>query len=185
MRIAIYLLFNVLASPAWANDLLWERLRTEPNLVVLMRHAQPAGGHPLTWDESGNCKGESMLTEAGKAHAKRIGEEFAKRGLKPAVISSPMCRCRDTARLAFGDSVITDAALREIATADAERANEFERKAQALIVSYLGSSPVVFVSHRPNIDLLSLELISDGELLVGRATAKGEINVLGKIAVQP
>lgn len=126
-----------------------------------------------------------MLTEAGKAHAIKIGEGFAKRGLKPAVISSPMCRCRDTARLAFGDSVITDAALREIATADAERANEFERKAQALIVSHLGSAPVVFVSHRPNIDLLTLELISEGELLVGRANAKGEINVLGKIAVQP
>lgn len=185
MRAAIFLLLSVLISQATASDLLWEKLRTEQNLVVLMRHAQPAGGHPLTWDESGNCKGESMLTAAGKAHARKIGEEFAKHGLKPTVISSPMCRCLDTARLAFGDAVITDVALREIATADAERANAFERKAQSLIVTYRGSSPVVFVNHRPNIDLLSLELIAEGELLVTRANAKGEVDVLGKITVQP
>ena len=185
MRVAIFLLLNVLVSQTSANDSLWDKLRTEPNLVVLMRHAQPAGGHPLTWDESGNCKGESMLTAAGKAHARKIGEAFAKHGLKPTVISSPMCRCRDTARIAFGDTLITDAGLREIATADAQRANDFERKAQSLIITHRGSSPVVFVSHRPNIDLLSLELISEGELLVGRANAKGEIDVLGKITVQP
>lgn len=185
MRSAALLLLGLLAMPVSANDLLWEKLRTEENLVVLMRHTQPAGGNPLTWDESGACKGESMLTAAGKAHARKIGDEFAKHGLKPTVMSSPMCRCRDTARIAFGDAVVTDAALREIATADAERANGFERKAQSLILSHRGLSPVVFVSHRPNIDLLSLELISEGELLVGRANAKGELDVLGKIAVQP
>jgi phosphohistidine phosphatase SixA len=184
MRIATFLLLSVLAMQAWANDLLWEKLRTEANLVVLMRHTQPAGGNPLTWDESGNCKGESMLTAAGKAHAQRVGEEFAKRGIKPTVISSPMCRCRDTARIAFGDAVVTDAALREIASGDSERANAFERKAQSLIGSHRGPSPVVFVSHRPNIDLLTLELIGEGELLVGRANAKGEVEVLGKMEVQ-
>ena len=53
------------------------------NLVVLMRHTQPAGGNPLTWDASGTCQGESMLTAEGKAHARKIGEEFAKHGIKP------------------------------------------------------------------------------------------------------
>lgn len=185
MRIAMFLLLNVLALHVWANDSLWEKLRTEANLVVLMRHTQPAGGNPLTWDESGNCKGESMLTAEGKAHARKIGEAFAKHGIKPTVISSPMCRCRETARIAFGEAFVTDAALREIASADPERTNAFERKVQSLIASRRGSSPVVFVSHRPNIELLSLELIGEGELLVGRANVKGELDVLGKIEVQP
>ena len=185
MRIAIFLLVNVLAMHVAANDLLWEKLRTEANLVVLMRHTQPAGGNPLLWDASGNCKGESMLTAQGKAHARKIGEEFARHGIKPTVISSPMCRCRETARIAFGEEVVTDAALREIASADPERATAFERKAQSLIGAHRGASPVVFVSHRPNIDLLSLELIGEGELLVGRANAKGEFDVLGKIDVPP
>lgn len=126
-----------------------------------------------------------MLTADGKAHARKIGEEFARHGIKPIVISSPMCRCRDTARIAFGEAVVSDAALREIASADPERTNAFERKAHLPIGSHRSSSPVVFVSHRPNIDLLSLELIGEGELLVGRANASGEFDVLGRIDVRP
>ena len=121
MRIAVLLLLNLLAQQVSANDLLWQKLKTEADLVVLMRHTRSAGGNPLTWDESGSCKGESMLTVEGKAHARMIGEAFAKHGIKPSVISSPMCRCRDTARIAFGEALVTDAALREIATADRER----------------------------------------------------------------
>ncbi len=185
MRTVIFLLFNVLAMPVWANEFLWEKLRTEANLVVLMRHAQPAGGNPLIWDASGNCKDESMLTADGKAHARRIGGEFAKHGITPTVISSPMCRCRDTARIAFGEAVVTDAALREIASADSGISNIFERKATALIATHRGSSPVVFVSHRPNIDLLIFKLVSEGELIVARANLTGELEVLGTIDVRP
>jgi hypothetical protein len=57
MRIALILLLNLLAQHVSANDLLWQKLKTEADLVVLMRHTQPAGGNPLTWDESGSCKG--------------------------------------------------------------------------------------------------------------------------------
>lgn len=185
MRIAIFLLLGLLGSNVWANDALWEKLRTEANLVVLMRHTQPAGGNPLFWDESGSCKGESMLTAEGKAHARKLGEAFVRHGIRPIVISSPMCRCRDTARIAFGEPVAIDAELREIASADPERTRAFERKAQSLIASRRGASPVVLVSHRPNIDLLSMELIGEGELLVGRANAKGEFDVLGRIQVHP
>ena len=113
MRLALLLLFALLPPSVSANDLLWEKLQTEADLVVLMRHTQPAGVNPLARDESGSCKGES------------------------------------------------------------------------LIASHRGSSPVVFVSHRPNIDLLGLELIDEGELLVARANENGELTVLGKIKVQP
>jgi phosphohistidine phosphatase SixA len=185
MRIAVLLLLGFFAQPVWANDLLWQKLRTEVDLVVLMRHTQSVGGNPLAWDESGSCTGESMLTVEGQAHARKIGEAFIKQGIKPFVISSPMCRCRDTAQIAFGEAFVTDAALRQIASADREQTSAYERKAQSLIASHRGSSPVVFVSHRPNIDLLSLELIDEGELLIARASENGELAVLGKIQVQP
>jgi broad specificity phosphatase PhoE len=183
-RSVSFLLLFLLTLQAWADDAaLWKRLKGEAGLVVLMRHAQPAGGNPLMWDESGNCAGESMLTDDGKAHAKRIGEAFASRDIRPIVISSPMCRCRDTAKIAFGDALVTDGALREVASADSDRAKQFERTAQSLIRSRRGPAPVVFVSHRPNIDLLTMELIDSGDLLVGRVNDKGEIDVLGKIQV--
>lgn len=185
MHLSAFLLFVLFALQATANDLLWQKLKSEPDLVVLMRHTQAAGGNPLVWDAGGKCEGESMLTDEGRAYARKIGEAFARHGIKPIVISSPMCRCRDTAQIAFGEALATDPALREIATADSQRTSAFERKAQSLIASHRGSSPVVFVSHQPNIDLLSLELIDHGELLVGRANAHGELEVLGKFHVKP
>jgi phosphohistidine phosphatase SixA len=183
-RIASFVLASGFAFQACADDALWKKIASDADMVVLMRHAEFAAGSPLTWDPSGNCNGEVMLTVEGKAHAKRIGEAFASRGIKPTVISSPMCRCRDTARIAFGEKLVTDEALREIASADSARARIFEQKAQALIGEMRGPVPVVFVSHRPNIDLLTMELIIPGELIVGRLNAKGEIDVLGKIKVQ-
>ena len=41
------------------------------------------------------------------------------------------------------------------------------------------------MSHAPNINLLTLELIAEGDLLIGRANQKGEIDVVGKIRVEP
>ncbi len=124
-----------------------------------------------------------MLTDEGKAHAKRIGAAFTAHGLKPVVVSSPMCRCRDTARIAFGQEPAMDADLVETASADGRRMASFERRAQALIAARRGATPIVFVSHRPNIDRLSMELIDSGELLVARSNSKGEVEVLGKISV--
>src|SRR5205814_1820229 len=72
-RILLLALLSALSLQAQSDDdSLWKRLKDESNLIVLMRHAQPAGGNPLVWDESGNCAGEPMLTDSGKAHARRI-----------------------------------------------------------------------------------------------------------------
>lgn len=183
-RMLSFLILLVPSLQAWAGEeALWKRLKSEAGLVVLLRHTQPAGGNPFVWDESGNCAGEAMLTAAGQAHAKRIGDEFALRGINPTVISSPMCRCRDTAKIAFGGPIVSDGALREIVTADRERTKQFERKALSLISSRAGPTPVVFVSHGPNIDLLTMELIPYGDLLLGRMNDRGEIDVVGRIKV--
>jgi phosphohistidine phosphatase SixA len=172
-----------LAPFASANDLLWTRIQTEPNIVVLTRHMQSFGGRALIWDESGACKGEARLTPTGEADARRLGELFAARSIKPFVISSPMCRCRDTATLAFGHALL-DPELREIASADTARVGAFDRKASSLLAKHRGRAPIVFISHRPNIELLTLELVDEGELVIGRVSEQGEVEVLGKMRLR-
>jgi phosphohistidine phosphatase SixA len=176
---------TVIYSDSHADDQLWERLKTEPNLIVLMRHANARGGNPLTWDESGNCEGESTLTGKGEELAHKIGDAFAAHNIKPTVISSPMCRCLETAEIAFGTKPITDPELRETASADEERQHKFETISRTLITSKRGSVPVVFISHRPNIDMLTMELIKEGDLLVGQISDSGEIEIQGKISIEP
>ena len=120
------------------------------------------------------------MSKEGKEHALRIGKMFADQGIKPIVISSPMCRCIETATLAFGDQFTTDPLLREIASADASRYDAFLEKTKTLLLAHRGPSPIVFVSHRPNIEALTFELISVTELLLGRIDDDGEIEVSDK-----
>lgn len=175
--------FNVVA-----DDELWEKLLKEPNMVVFLRNAESFGNkdgnNMLVWDKSGNCKGESTLTKRGKAHAKNIGKAFTKRGIKPVVISSPMCRCTETAQIAFGN-YLTDPDLRQSGNTDVQSHEAFQTKAYALLNKYRGKSPVIFVNHRPNIDTLTMELINIGDLLVGTISETSEIEILGKIRVEP
>ena len=174
------------AKESRIDEPLWIKLRSKPHLVVFMRHTHSTGGNPLAWDETGNCRGEVVLSAKGKAHARKIGETFVQHRVKPSgLISSPMCRCRETTQIAFGSNYVTDAVLREIASADAERTAAYDKVAVSLIVKHLGNAPVVFVSHQPNINLLTMELIAEGDLLIGRANEKGEIDVVGKIRIEP
>jgi phosphohistidine phosphatase SixA len=72
--------------------------------VVLMRHAQtvPGVGDPPGWTLE-RCETQRNLAPVGIAHAQRIGQWFKAQQLRvSAVRSSPWCRTRDTAMLAFG-----------------------------------------------------------------------------------
>lgn len=171
-----------------ADESLWRKLKQDPNMIVLMRNVESSGNRDginmLNWDATGKCNGESTLTHEGKVHAKKIGAEFMKHGIKPKVISSPMCRCTETAEIAFGEYV-TDPELRQQSPEDTHYQDSFQAKAVELLSMYRGNIPIAFVNHRPNIDSLTMELMEIGELLIGTVAEDGEIEILGKIRVKP
>lgn len=178
-------LFSV-SFGAVAEESLWQKLQQDSNMVVLMRNAESSGNldgaNMLAWDSSGKCIGESTLTAKGKEQAKQVGERFAKRGIKPMVISSPMCRCSETAKIAFGKLLI-DPDLRQRPELDDQGQEAFQTVTNDLLTKHRGKTPIVFVNHRPNINALTMELIKIGELLVGKIDEDGEIEVLGKISL--
>ena len=53
MYAPLLLLLALFAQAASANDTLWQQLKTEPNLVVLMRHTHAAGGQPCRLGRNG------------------------------------------------------------------------------------------------------------------------------------
>ena len=104
MRIALLLLLGI-AFPAKADESLWQLLKGGGQ-IVLIRHAvtTPGVGDPPGFTLE-DCATQRNLTEEGRAHARRIGAEFRKRGIPVGrVLSSPWCRCVETAKLAFGRS---------------------------------------------------------------------------------
>src|SRR5688572_13223171 len=96
---------------AVASDDPWALLKGGGQ-VILMRHAitTPGVGDPpgMRLD---NCSTQRNLTDDGRRHAREAGDALRARGVPvDRVVSSPWCRCIETARLAFGKAE-TSAAL--------------------------------------------------------------------------
>jgi phosphohistidine phosphatase SixA len=176
------LVVPVAADPAERDDA-WAQLRSQPNMVLLMRHMSTSGGDPLVWDRSGNCEGEMRLSAKGRGDARELGERLRAMAIRPTVISSPMCRCLETSEQAFGERGLTDPDLREVASADGARAVAFNGKAREMLMRMRGERPVMFISHRPNIDLLTLELVADNEGIIGRIRDDGQVDVIARVAL--
>lgn len=185
LRLAVSIFLPAVATPALSDESLWQVIRSEPNIVLVMRHAavEPQRGlRPTNFDASGQCADEFMLSARGREDAATIGRLFKERGIDPHVVSSAMCRCRDTAMLAFGRAEL-DPALRESFTADQQRFQEFLDASTRWIVRHRGARPLVMVTHTPNIDSLTGEQPKEPEMVVTRSNEKGELDVLGRIVM--
>jgi phosphohistidine phosphatase SixA len=152
------------------------------SMVVAMRHTEvQSGNNPTHFDPSGHCQGENLLTARGRDQAREIGALFARNGIKPIVIYSPMCRTKETARLAFGEPGQTHDDLREISSADQGRRQQFLKISSAMLTKAAGPQVVVFIGHAPNLFELTMEQSTYGVGLVGSITAQGDIDSIGKI----
>lgn len=166
---------------AVAQQDLWSVLRDRPNIVVVMRHTEVGRGNGTVFDATGQCKGELMLTPKGRNEAVKIGRTFAAQGFAPDrlhVVSSAMCRNRDTAMLAFGKAEL-DPALREFFSGAAGRMNEALDAAEAAVRRLRGPKPVVILTHLPNIDSMTGEQPAHDEVVVTESDASGQLTTLG------
>jgi phosphohistidine phosphatase SixA len=106
------LLLGSLAPLARADEATWALLG-RGGYAVLLRHAvtDPGVGDPPGF-RLGVCATQRNLSEEGRRDARRLGEELRTRRV-PVVglLSSPWCRCVDTARLAFGREPEIESAL--------------------------------------------------------------------------
>ena len=149
---------------------LWRQLRAG-GLVLLIRHAStvPGLGDPEGF-RLGDCSTQRNLSEVGREESRRIGPRFKSEGVAvQEVLTSPWCRCRDTAMLAFGRaedweplSSFFDAPHREAA------ATETVKKR---ILGYSIRNPggnVVMVTHNVNIAALTKLSVAQGTLVVVR-----------------
>ena len=76
----------------------------EGDKVIFIRHSlAPGGGDPSGFEIS-NCKTQRNLNQAGINQSKKIGKLFKEKKISiDQVLSSQWCRCKDTAKYAFGD----------------------------------------------------------------------------------
>jgi phosphohistidine phosphatase SixA len=142
---------TALIPPARADEgsaeAAWKAL-ADDGAVALVRHAKAPGPSP---DPPGarleDCSTQRNLSAEGRAQATKLGELWRARRVKVGkVISSPWCRCIDTARLmGLGEPAI-DHALYNLLANPPDREAKIDRL-RALIRLWKGPGALVLVTH--------------------------------------
>jgi phosphohistidine phosphatase SixA len=179
------ILFLVATASALAADDPWSALR-DGSKVVLIRHGATIGG---AGDPPGfrleDCATQRNLTDKGRAEAKAAGDRIrAQKVPVGKVISSPWCRCRDTASLMnLGPVEIADTFSNAYNFSD--RRDELTKGARAVIGAWKGPGALVIVTHGANILPLTGFQPAEGEMIVvePEAMADGRLKVIGRIPV--
>jgi phosphohistidine phosphatase SixA len=173
-----------LATPgaACADEALWGLL-ARGGQAVLIRHTitTPGVGDPdgMRLDD---CRTQRNLTEAGRDHARRVGEAVRVRGIPvDRVLSSPWCRCLETARLAFGRAE-TWTPLSNLFGRPDNRAEQV-RQMRAMVGERRTGGNLVLVTHGSTIAALTGINPDTGEMVVLTPQGEGRFVVAGRLSV--
>jgi len=152
--------------------------------VVLLRHTitTPGAGDPpgMRLDD---CSTQRNLTDEGRRHARRIGEEWRARGITvERVLSSPWCRCLETARLAFGSAEASEP-LSNLYGRGENRERQV-RQMRAMAGEKRGRGNLVLVSHGSTILALTGVSPATGEMVIVTPQGAGRFTVAGRLAVE-
>ena len=169
-------------SVAQAQESIWDALR-EPGSVVVLRHSYAPGAFDPPDARLDDCSTQRNLDESGRAQARRIGEAFREHGIAVGtVLSSPRCRCLDTARLAFGQAEswrVLQGALR-----DTELRQRQVMEIRTRIAEHASGPPLVLVTHGSVVaDLTGLN-VRMGAFVVLRRAVDGSHAVAGQLYVE-
>lgn len=158
----------------------------QPGDVLLFRHAlAPGGGDPPGF-RLGDCSTQRGLSDEGRAQALRLGDavraRLAAQGLSlGGVWTSPWCRTRETAVLAFPAQTVVEQPAFGSTFSEREREPAQTRAAQALLSAWRGPGVLVVVTHQVNITALSEVFPASGEGVAMR-WRDGRGQLLGRLA---
>ncbi len=99
--ILIFFLF-LLSKTSLASENIVEILKKENNIIFIRHAIAPGNGDPPNFDIL-DCSTQRNLSKEGELQALKIGKFFKEKDINfTKVISSEWCRCKDTAKIAFG-----------------------------------------------------------------------------------
>jgi broad specificity phosphatase PhoE len=173
----------VVTGTAADDDRLWTLLKGGGQ-VIMIRHAitTPGVGDPpaMRLDE---CTSQRNLTDQGRAHARRVGEAVRARGIRvDRVLSSPWCRCLETARIAFGTAE-TWAPLGNLYGRPELREEQVRQMQSTLSERHAGGN-VVLVSHGSTISAVTGVSPEPAEMVIVTPQGGGRFAVAGRLTVR-
>jgi broad specificity phosphatase PhoE len=177
----LFLLAIMHAPAAPASEAVWALLK-QPGHFAFLRHANAPGTLVDLLVDVSNCALQRNLDEVGRAQARRIGEEFRRRGIRAArLVSSQYCRCLETAKLMALGPVAPFPALNYLDSHNEEAMRARTAEVMRLIESAPPGPPVVLVSHISNITAATDVVPKSGEMIVVRFDPPARLVVVGRI----
>jgi len=151
------LFYLLILTPAQSSELqdpqtLIKKLQ-QGGYILYIRHAASNRSQTDTnTSDLSNCATQRNLSAKGRLQAKAIGKAIKSHNIPiGTVITSPYCRCVDTAQLAFGGGVKSDN-LRFTISADAAETQRLSNELQKLLATKpTGGSNTVIVAHTGNL----------------------------------
>ena len=167
-------LLTLLASPVSAN---LAGSLSDGQHVLLMRHADAPGyGDPAGY-QLDKCSTQRNLGERGKKQAILIGQWLTNQGITSAkVMSSPWCRCIDTAKLLNKGQVSIAPALGSFFD-DMSQEKEQTRNLEKLIQAQLNENPktpIILVTHHVNIQAFTGKVVNVGDMVLAKVDKNGK-----------
>ena len=182
---AVVAVVTALALPAGqaASTPLGEQLR-RGGVILVIRHAATDFSKP---DQNPvdlkDCRTQRNLSAEGRRDARRIGQGARRLRLQvDAVLSSPFCRTRETARLAFGRATVNGALLNTvIAEHDARWRRQIAAARRLLGTKPAAGKVTVLVTHGSVVGDMSGQTLEEGEALVFRPLGNSRFRLVGRI----
>lgn len=144
--------------------------------VMLMRHADAPGfGDPPGYSLE-RCSTQRNLGEKGRAQSVAIGKWLTEQRVTSArVMSSPWCRCLDTAKLLGKGPVVVEQSLGSFFD-DMSLAKSQTKDMQKLIAKQLREhqkTPLILVTHHVNIEAFTGKVVSVGDMVLVKVKPDG------------
>jgi len=153
--------------------------------VIYLRHT---ASNPEQVDQDslilGDCGTQRNLSDQGREQAVAIGEAFRTLGITvSAVIASPYCRARDTARLAFGHADTSDDLRFSIGAGDVQTAVRAAALRRLLATAPAPGGNSVIVAHTANLkDATDIWPKPEGVAVIFRPTGNGAFQYVASLA---
>ncbi len=175
-QLAVAAAFAVMAMTATASELA-DKLKL-PNHALLMRHALAPGiGDPAGYSLV-DCSTQRNLDAQGRQQAMRTGQWLKRQGIQTAmVLTSPWCRCKDTASLLGYGQPEVEPAIGSFFEASQEAADYTQRlqKRLAQLGPTKGDKALILVTHHVNILDYMGSHVGSGDMVLVQFDAHGKL----------
>lgn len=145
--------------------------------VLLMRHADAPGYGDPSGYQINQCSTQRNLGEYGKKQAILIGDWLKQQGISTAnIMSSPWCRCIDTAKLLNLGKVQIAPALGSFfdnMSLEKQQTKELEKLIQLTLKSN-NKTPLILVTHHVNIQAYTGKVVGVGDMVLVKVNQNGQ-----------